>query len=197
MPCEFQGAVLKMIHQAIGGSCGPTPEWLKRPGRVECGKRWNLISAIYQELTDSDLPETTPPHEWRRVDCVLTVANSSPRIIEIDEIQHFNAFRASTLRRYSGKIQLAFDPKVWIKESEKKVRLEGGGFAAPKPPLFPNPGGRHLQRAFRDALCDILPPDHNFLPTLRIAKFEVADWLSGDHACDKMKELLRSKNVIA
>jgi hypothetical protein len=41
--------------------------------------------------------------------------------------------------------------------------------ARPCPPLFPDAGGRHLQRAFRDALADLVPLEHGWLPTLRIA----------------------------
>jgi hypothetical protein len=65
-------------------------------------------------------------------------------------------------------IPLAFPAEVWRQRSHGKRRLEGGGFGAPKPPLFPGAGGRHRQRAFRDALRDILPPEHGWLPTLRI-----------------------------
>jgi hypothetical protein len=193
MPGEFQRNVLQVVHQVLGGTCEPTPGWLTRPGRTECGKRWKLICAIYGELTNQRLPETMPAREWRRVDCVLRVANSDPRIIEVDETQHFNRFRAATLRLYSLEIQLAFDPKAWIASSEQKTLLEKGGFAVPRPPLFPGSGGRHLQRAFRDALCDILPPDHGFLPTLRIAKFDVGNWLTTNDACGRMEELLHRK----
>lgn len=38
------------------------------------------------------------------------------------------------------------------------------------------PGGRHRQRAFRDALADLLPPLHGFGPTIRIGHFEVERW---------------------
>lgn len=193
MAGEFQRDVLRVVHHVLGGTFEPTTRWLLRPGRMECGKRWQLVCRIYRALTGEQLQETMPQRESRRVDCVLKIANSCPRIIEVDETQHFNAFRAMTLRLYQQKIQLTFDPKDWIERSEKKTCLEKGGFAVPKPPLFPGAGGRHLQRAFRDALCDILPPDHGFLPTLRIAKFDVYAWLKASDACDKMQELLDRK----
>src|SRR5579859_8270087 len=65
----------------------------------------------------------------------------------------------------------------------------------PSPLCSPIPVDDTFRELFATLYAIILPPDHNFLPTLRIAQFAVADWLSGDHACDKMKELLRSKNV--
>lgn len=193
MPCEFQRDVLKLVRQVLGGSCEPTPKWLLRPGHVECGKRWQLICEIYRELTNQKLPQTMPRRESRRVDCVLKAANSNPRIIEVDETQHFNRFRAETLRLYPPEIELAFDRKVWAERSEAKKKLEGGGLTMTNSPLFPGDEGRHRQRAFRDALCDILPPVHGFLPTLRIAKFDVNDWLKAYDARDKMEELLRTK----
>jgi hypothetical protein len=142
------------------------------------------------------LPETMPARERRRVDCVLKVDGFAPRIIEVDEKQHFNHYRAGTLRHYSDA-PLAFDPEVWIKLSDAKKRLETGGFSKPKPPLFPGDGGRHRQRAFRDALCDIVPLSHGFEPTLRIAYFEVLDWLTFSDAPKRMKDLLDRKLLLS
>ncbi len=193
MPLEIQKSVLQLVIRILGGTEVPTAAWLMRPGLTECGKHWPLVRRIYRELTNKNLPETMPPRERRRVDCVLKLAHSPPRIIEVDETQHFNCYRAATLRLYPAEIPLAFDRTAWIERSESKIRLEAGGFAKPKPPLFPGDGGRHRQRAFRDALCDILPPDHDFLPTLRIADFEVCDWLMASDAYQRMKNLLDCK----
>jgi hypothetical protein len=55
---------------------------------------------------------------------------------ELDETQHFNQDRATTLRCYPPDVPLAFDKEDWIARCERKTRLEGGGFSAPKPPLF-------------------------------------------------------------
>jgi len=91
----------------------------------------------------------------------------------VDEAQHFNKYRALTLRSYLDS-PVAFDREAWLEACDEKKRLEGGGFAVPKPPLFPGDDGRHKQRAFRDALCDLLPPEYGFHPTARIAHFEAA-----------------------
>ena len=189
---ELERDVLRLVHSVRGGSIEPTPAWLMRPGIAECGEHWELVCGIYHELTGEHLPEKMPPRERRHVDCVLKVKTSAPRIIEVDEKQHFNCYRARTLCLYSD-LPLAFDPEVWIKHSEAKVRLEGGGFSKPKPPLFPGDGGRHLQRAFRDALADILPLCHGFEPTLRIGYFEVVEWLTSSDAAKRMRDLLDRK----
>ncbi len=197
MPGRIEQVVLKLIERIRGGKIeqcrSSTPKWLNRPGQFECGPHWRLICRIYRELTDQELPESMPTREWRHLDGVLKTANASPQIIEVDELQHFNHYRAVTLRLYPPGIPLAFDRKAWIERSKAKIRLEGGGFAKPRPPLFPGNDGRHRQRAFRDALCDLLPPDYGFLPTLRIAYFEVEAWLMAKDALERMEELLHRK----
>src|SRR5690349_4026839 len=109
--------------------------------------------------------------ERRTVDAALILPGSPPRILEADKKQHFNAYRSATLRRYKDDVPLAFDADLRIARSDAKLKLEGGGFGRPMPPLFPGDGGRHRQRTFRDALTDILTPRYGFAPTLRIANF--------------------------
>lgn len=194
MALELQTRVLELVHSVVGGRLDPeTPTWLNRPGRSECGRRWPLIQQIYHELTDLELPETMPPRERRQLDGILVKRGQRNRILEVDETQHFNRFRAVTLAAYPRSVRLGFPKADWIKRSQSKQRLEGGGFGKPRPPLFPGEGGRHRQRAFRDALADILPPSNGFGPTIRIAYFEVEDWIYGPRSKVKMRELLENR----
>jgi len=193
LPRELEQAVVALVTTILGARLGVTPKWLIRPGRAEAGRRWPMIRAIYHDLTGLELPEVMRRVERRTVDAVLVCDGQPPRILEIDEKQHFNHYRASTLRHYMTMVPLAFAPTVWLERSMTKSRLEGGGFAAPRPPLFPGEGGRHRQRAFRDALCDILPPEHGFAPTLRIAHFEVEDWIGTREAQAKVARLLEQR----
>ena len=190
MPLELQNAVVGLVLQIMKGRTLEMPPWLVRPVRAECGKLWPLVRRIYDDLTGLELPEVMRPVERRQVVCVFSVKGQPPRILEVDETQHFNTYRARTFRHYMGKIPLAFDAALWVERSEAKVKLEGGGFSKPKPPLFPEEGGRHRQRAFRDALCDILPLSRGYLPTLRVAHFQVEQWIFTSVACQRMKELL-------
>jgi hypothetical protein len=89
-----------------------------------------------------------------------------------------------------------FDREVWRQRSEVATKLRGGGFGRPCPPLFPGQGGRHLQRAYRDALADLLPSVHGWGPTLRIADFEVSDLLNDDDALTRMRGLLQAKGLV-
>lgn len=193
MALELQAAVTRLVVQILSAHQADTPAWLMRPGRSECGRHWPLIQEIYAELAGgATLPQTMPPRERRTIDCVL-IADGQHRILEVDEKQHFNHLRASALRRYAGEIPLAFPAPEWIAAGEAKKKLEGGGFARPCPPLFPTAGGRHQQRAFRDSLADILPIEHGWQPTLRIADFEVKRWIFGPDALARMRDLLRAR----
>jgi hypothetical protein len=187
--------VLKLVRKLVGGNEERTPPWLMRPSSDDCGSYWELVNEIYTDLTGLRLPNDMPQREWRKVDLVLKSPGGAARIIELDESQHFNAYRAKTLRFYPAQLALAFDRKLWIEHSDAKMKLERGGFGRPKPPLFPRDGGRHRQRAFRDALADILPLEHGFAPTLRIAYFEANTWLASEAALEKMQQLLIVKGV--
>jgi len=189
---ELQDLVVGQVARILRSEIVGTPSWLIRPGRAETGRRWGLVQSIYGELTGLELPEVMRPVERRTVDAVLRL-NDGFRIFEFDEKQHFNQYRALTLRRYTKSVRVAFPKKVWIERCDRKQKLEGAGFAVPRPPLFPGDGGRHRQRAFRDALCDIVPPAHGYLPTLRIGDFEVKSWIRTEEAPDRMHALLSDR----
>jgi hypothetical protein len=192
MPLELQNVVIDQVLHAAAVVL-QTPPWLVRPGKCECGSEWGLICRIYSALTGLTLPEVMRAVERRTVDLVFQVNGKRPRILEVDERQHFNEFRLKTLQHYSPGTSVAFDIAIWQQACRAKTKLEGGGFASPKPPLFPGEGGRHRQRAFRDALCDLLPPLHGYLSTLRIAEFEVKDWIFTPAAPARMAQLLRQR----
>jgi len=186
---EPQATVTALVARIVEAEFAETPSWLVRPNANDRRGQWPLVCSIYTELTGLVLPEAMPPRETRRVDAVLRVDGRS-RILEVDETQHFNRYRALTLRRYPRDARVAFPIERWIEQSERKTRLEKGGFAKAKPPLFPAENGRHMQRAFRDMLADLLPTEHGFAPTLRIADFEVVPWIYTEDAERRMRELL-------
>jgi hypothetical protein len=109
MPKEIEYAVVGLVTDILGASTTSTPDWPVRPGRAECGDHWPLVCSIYSELTGLELPGEMRKVERRTVDAVLVVPGSPPFILEVDEKQHFNVYRAMTLRRYKGDVPLAFD----------------------------------------------------------------------------------------
>lgn len=198
MARDLQNRVLDLVEDALGATLERevAPDWLMRPGAEQCGAMWSTVESIYAGLTGGlALPEVMPPRERRSIDAVLTDPEGVARIIEVDESQHFTPPRAATLDRYPTGVVTAFDKGEWRRRAVAAPKLPGGGFARPCPPLFPKPGGRHLQRAFRDSLADLLPGEHGWAPTLRIGDFEVKDWLHAPDATTRMGGLLRSKGL--
>jgi hypothetical protein len=150
------------------------PPWLVRPSKEDYRDAWPVLSGIYRRLTGLDLPDHPPPRERRRLDIVVRYPDGRDQIIEIDERQHFTGPRAETLELYPEDSALGFDRHLWLEQAlALSGREPGGGFAKPCPPLFPGPGGRHRQRAFRDALADLLPAQYDWLPTIRIGDFQI------------------------
>lgn len=149
------------------------PAWLVRPGRDECREHWDLVQEVYGRLTGLSLPEVMPSGESRRLDALLTYPDGSQRVLEIDETQHFNAARAGTLDCYNELVSVAFDVGTWRELCDQYAnRTYLPGYAKPRPPLFPEDGGRQRQRAFRDFLADALPPLYGWLPTMRVSHLE-------------------------
>ncbi len=191
MAHEAENATHDVLTAMLGPSL-PTPGWLLGPGKQDCAERWSLVQEVYRYLTSQQLPEEMPPRETRRVDGVFEYRGRA-FVFELDETQHFNVYRATPLRCYPDDLPLAFDKSDWIKRSTRKTKLEGGGFAKPRPPLFPEENDRHQQRAFRDALANILPSCHEFLPTLRLGDFEVGRWIYDEGSHDIMATLLEER----
>lgn len=197
MPLEIQHRVLEVLEAALGRRVydGPTPGWLYRPGRAECGPEWRRLRLIYRRLTDGmELPDEMPLRERRQIDAVIGGRGSPRRIVEVDESQHFNPYRALTLK-LTRDADVAYPWRSWYERSLLGRAASGGGWAAPRPPLFPMAGGRHRQRAFRDALADLLPSVHGYAPTLRIADFEVAGWIWDRGAPRLMRALIDERMV--
>lgn len=55
---------------------------------------------------------------------VLEYDDGSHQILEVDESQHFNEYRALTLRAYVN-LPVAFDREAWLTACQRKTRLEG------------------------------------------------------------------------
>lgn len=90
-----------------------------------------------------------------RPDFVLASANL---IVEVDEIQHFTSERFVTLGLYPRNAQLAFD----IDEYRALISQWSGvadKYRAVKPAVdFPHAGGCRAQRAYFDAVRDLVAP---------------------------------------
>ena len=90
-------------------------------------------------------------------------------IIEIDEIQHFTSARLRSFDFYPQNVRLGYDLLDYVR-LVKHWRARGDRAYAHKEAVdFPTPGGRQAQRAYNDALRDLLAPTFTQHPVLRIA----------------------------
>jgi hypothetical protein len=83
-------------------------------------------------------------------------------IIELDEIQHFTTDRGLTLDRYPSGAEVAFDVNSY-KELVRTLRAQADRYRQAKPASdFPFAGGRRAQRAYLDAVRDLVAPAHGW-----------------------------------
>ena len=88
-------------------------------------------------------------------------------LIEVDEVQHFTSARLQTLASYPP-VRLGFDVAEY-RSLITRFRPKGDkAFAHRVAPDFPQPGGRQAQRAYNDALRDLLAPTFTDHPLIRI-----------------------------
>jgi hypothetical protein len=86
------------------------------------------------------------------------VLGSTSLIVEVDEIQHFTSDRLVTLELYPRNAQLAFDVAQY-RELIGRWRGIADKYRAAKPSVdFPHVGGRRAQRAYFDAVRDLVAP---------------------------------------
>jgi hypothetical protein len=99
-------------------------------------------------------------------------------VIEFDERQHFTLPRATSLRTYPKRAMLGFDKEKWI-------QLCGDINAGDNSPEY-----RDEQRAFYDAIRDIMAPRIGLKPVIRIYEADVL-WEREGETSPKAKEILR------
>ncbi|MBD7919161.1 hypothetical protein H9657_12855 [Cellulomonas sp. Sa3CUA2] len=87
--------------------------------------------------------------------------------IELDESQHFTSYRLLTFDHYPADARLGFDMdeyralcREWSPRSDK--------YRASKPAVGFGPGGRQRQRAYHDALRDLVIPAVVGRPLVRV-----------------------------
>jgi hypothetical protein len=89
-------------------------------------------------------------------------------IVEIDEEQHFTTSRLATFELYPADVPLGFDRDEYI-DLLGRWRTRGDkAFAHKTASDFPGTGGRQAQRAYNDALRDLLAPTFTGDPVIRI-----------------------------
>jgi hypothetical protein len=90
------------------------------------------------------------------------------QLVEVDEIQHFTSDRLRTLELYPPEVSLGFDLGFYRDLCDRHHRTADRYRADKTATDFPFPGGRRAQRAFLDAVRDLLAPYLAGHPVLRV-----------------------------
>lgn len=90
-------------------------------------------------------------------------------IIEVDEVQHFTTSRAKSLSLYPTDVPLGFDLRDYAAMTQRWAAKGDRAFAHKTAIDFQRHGGRQAQRAYNDALRDLLAPTFTGYPVIRLA----------------------------
>ena len=90
-------------------------------------------------------------------------------VVEVDELQHFTSARLATLRLYPRTMALGFDFDEYVALVERWRSKGDRAFAHKTAAEFPGEAGRQRQRAYLDAVRDLLAPHFTGRPVIRIA----------------------------
>lgn len=88
-------------------------------------------------------------------------------MIEIDEIQHFTSYRKRSFEHYPRDASLGFDSDEYVDLCRKYSRT-ADAYRANKAAAGFGPGGRQRQRAYNDALRDLVIPAMGEPPLIRV-----------------------------
>jgi hypothetical protein len=79
-------------------------------------------------------------------------------IVELDEEQHFTSARLRTFELYPSDVRIVYDAADY-RALARTLRMRADRYRASKRAVdFPFPGGRRAQRAYFDAVRDLLAP---------------------------------------
>lgn len=107
-------------------------------------------------------------------------------VIEVDEMQHFTTDRMASLDHYPPDLVLGFDTDLYRSLIDRWSAPADRAFAHRTSTDFPETGGRRAQRAYNDALRDLLAPTFTGRPVLRVP----APGRSVMHAVDHLELLI-------
>jgi hypothetical protein len=108
----------------------------------------------------------------RRSDAPLRaglLSSSAGQLVEVDDVEHFTTDRLRSLSLYPMSTTFGFDLDVYRALIETWRARAAAVFTRRWSPDFDFAGGRRAERAYQDALRDLLTPIFTGLPLLRIA----------------------------
>ncbi|WP_205696032.1 hypothetical protein [Conexibacter sp. SYSU D00693] len=145
----------------------PLP-WLTTRGHVAVAAHLptdvhSALQAIFELLDGDEAALAAKPQRSVAPDFLL-----EGRIVEFDEDQHFTIQRLATFALYPADAQLAFERSVYAKACLATAKRAERAFAHKTATEFPGPYGRARQRAYFDAVRDLLSPVLGSGPVVRV-----------------------------
>lgn len=158
----------------------PSFGWMtNKQGGEESGEAYDALRAIFKTLRGN--AEAHALKRERPLNCDAYFGGTYNFIFEFDEVQHFSSFRLKTFQHYPEGLRLGYN-LLRYKQYCMRFMVEANSYRQAKTTEdFPFAGGRTAQRAYFDAVKDVLPPLHGLNPTLRIAEFDVTEVLANDN----------------
>lgn len=96
------------------------------------------------------------------------VLPASRHVLELDEVQHFSTARSKTLEHYSRPENSLFDVDEYRKLCRRHHPQADKAFAHKQAAEFPGPQGRQRQRAYLDAVRDLMIPALGLVGVFRV-----------------------------
>ena len=184
------------VEEGLPLALGKAVPWLSGRGHLNTavvGTRSEILAALASAHAglggEADVLAEKRPANPPTPDLVHT---GSGCIIEIDEVQHFTTARLLTFDHYPD-VRLGFDPEEYRRLIERWRAQGDAAYAHRVSSDFPRRGGRQAQRAYNDALRDLLAPTFTGLPTIRIP----APDRCPSAALARLKDALRALELLA
>jgi hypothetical protein len=196
---DLQQKVIRLISIVLKADAQATKSfpWLRNIHLSEdCGRHFPTIDRIFTELKGDHKNAQVKRNMPIPFDAYF--GGDYNFIIEFDEIQHFSTPRMRTLELYPRNIGLGFNLNQYRRWCGT-YRSEADQYRRTITPRdFNFDGGRTAQRAFFDAMKDLVPQMNGLRPTVRISSFELPSPLEDSGFClEKLRALLDEKRRFA
>jgi hypothetical protein len=139
---------------------------------------YDALRAIFRALEGDEAAHAAK--QELRLRCDAFFGTPYNFILEFDGGQHFSTSRLQSLQMYPVGAPLGYNINSYRMFCEQHRQAADEYRRNKRPDDFPFEGGRTAQRAYLDAVRDLLPPLYGLNPTVRISHFEVLDVQSND-----------------
>lgn len=142
--------------------------WINRRGHFDLPDRATATVPLLQQIFDTLGGDATAQSSKTPTPLTGDLFHElTGTFIEIDESQHFTSFRAATLLLYPSDVALGFDRDEYLQLCET-WSARSDRYRVAKPAVGFGPSGRQRQRAYNDALRDLVTPLMSDHPLVRV-----------------------------